>query len=402
MRKHLRASDLRGLAQLATQATTGVAQIVEGVHRSVLSTAGLVSAQAEGTRGITGLVYRSIGAVTRRVGKGVDAALLALQPLLESALDTAPETAQREAVLAALNGVMGDRLAAHGSPFATRMSLRCRGAALDRHTTPFDATRKVVVLVHGLCMNDLQWRAMHRGERFDHGTNLAALGYTPLYLRYNTGMHISQNGRELAAQLEAVTTQWPVPIERLSVVAHSMGGLVMRAACHYGRESGMHWPERLKHLVFLGTPHHGAPLERAGNAVDVVLGSTRWSAPFAKLAQLRSAGITDLRYGHVLDQDWQGRDRFRRHPDRRARVPLPPGVATYTVAATTAAKRSVLADRLIGDGLVPLHSALGRHDDASRTLSFAPDAQWIAYRTNHMELLSRPEVGERLAEWLRR
>ena len=135
MRKHLRASDLRGLAQLATQATTGVAQIVEGVHRSVLSTAGLVSAQAEGTRGITGLVYRSIGAVTRRVGKGVDAALLALQPLLESALDTAPETAQREAVLAALNGVMGDRLAAHGSPFATRMSLRCRGAALDRHYT---------------------------------------------------------------------------------------------------------------------------------------------------------------------------------------------------------------------------------------------------------------------------
>ena len=403
MRKHLRASDLRGLAQLATQATEGVTQIVEGVHRSVLSTLGIAGPQPDRTRGITGLVYRSVHAVTRGVSRGVDAALVALQPLLESALDSSPGTPQREAVLAALNGVMGDRLAADANPLATRMSLQHRGATLvcgESLTLP-DAKGRILLLVHGLCMNDLQWRTTRENQVVDHGDMLAAsLNCSPLQLRYNSGRHISQNGRDLATRLEQLLAQWPVPIEDLIVVAHSMGGLLIRSAHHYGVETGLRWPSKLKSIAFLGTPHHGAPLERAGNGVDLILGSNRWSAPFARLAQLRSAGITDLRYGHVVDEDWQGRDRFRRHPDQRRFVPLPADVACYTVAATTAAKRSVLADKLIGDGLVPLHSALGRHEDASRSLSFAPDAQWIAYRTNHMDLLSHPEVGERLVEWL--
>ena len=404
MRKHLRASDLRGLARLATQATEGVTDIVEGVHRSVLGTLGIAGPQPARTRGMTGLVYRSIHAVTRGVGRGIDAALVALQPLLESAQDSAPGTPQREAVLAALNGVMGDRLAADDNPLSTRMSLQYRRTTLDwRQSAALpDAKGQVVLLIHGLCMNDLQWRTTHDGHVVDHGDTVAeALGSSPLYLRYNTGRHISDNGRELASQLEQLLSHWPLPIETLTVVAHSMGGLLIRSACHYGRKAGLRWPARLKNIVFLGTPHHGAPLERAGNGIDLLLGSTRWSAPFAKLAQLRSAGITDLRYGHVLDEDWQGRDRFRRHPDRRGIVPLPDDVACFTIAATTASKRSTLADRLVGDGLVPLHSALGRHDDARRSLRFAPDAEWIAFRTNHMALLSRPEVGERIVRWLR-
>jgi hypothetical protein len=156
----------------------------------------------------------------------------------------------------------------------------------------------------------------------------------------------------------------------------------------------------LKNIVFLGTPHHGAPLERAGNWVDVILGSTPYSRPFGKLAQLRSAGITDLRYGHLLDVDWQGHERFRRQPDKRQPLPLPEGVACYAIAATTAAKRGALADRLIGDGLVPLHSGLGQHDDPQRTLTFNKSSQWIAYRTNHMALLDSPAVTHQLLEWL--
>ena len=162
----------------------------------------------------------------------------------------------------------------------------------------------------------------------------------------------------------------------------------------------MRWPTHLKNIVFLGTPHHGAPLERAGNWVDVILASTPYSAPFAKLGQLRSAGITDLRYGHVLDLDWQGHDRFRRQPDRRRLVPLPEDVACFAVAATMASQRSALAERLLGDGLVPLHSALGQHDDPQRTLVFAKTSQWIAYRTSHMALLSSPEVSRQMVAWL--
>ena len=325
------------------------------------------------TRGITGLVYRSVHDVTLLVGKGVDTVLAWLQPLLESA-DAKPGTPAREALLAALNGVMGDRLVASNNPFATPMTLRYRCEALNWQALPPmpEATGKVLVLIHGLCMNDLQRHAQHKGHEVDHGEALAsALGYTPVYLRYNSGLHTSQNGRELSAQLEQLVTHWPTPIEELTVVAHSMGGLLIRSACHYAKREALRWPGHLENIVFLGTPHHGAPLERAGNWVDVILGSTPYTAPFAKLGQLRSAGITDLRYGHVLDEDWHGHDRFHRGPDNRQVVPLPEGVACHTVAATTAAKRSALANRLVGDGLVPLHSALGQHDDARRNLAFA-------------------------------
>lgn len=402
--KHLRASDIRAIAQLATQATAGVARIAEGVHQSVWNTLGAPGGKAPGqTRGITGLVYQSVHGVTQLVGKGVDTLLARLQPQLESAEKAPPGTPQREALLAALNGVMGDHLAATNNPFAIPMTLRYRGEALNWRALPPlpEVTGKVLLLIHGLCMNDLQWHAQYKGQVVDHGEALASsLGYTPVYLRYNSGLHTSQNGHELSALLEQLVTHWPTPIEELTVVAHSMGGLLTRSAFYYAKQAGLRWPGVLKNIMFLGTPHHGAPLERAGNWVDVILGSTPFTAPFAKLGQLRSAGITDLRYGHVLDADWQGHDRFHRKPDSRQLVPLPEGVACYAVAATMAPKRGALADRLIGDGLVPLHSALGQHDDPQRSLVFAKDSQWIAYRTGHMALLSNPEVTRQLVQWL--
>jgi hypothetical protein len=131
-----------------------------------------------------------------------------------------------------------------------------------------------------------------------------------------------------------------------------------------------------------------------------VLGSTPYSKPFAKLGQLRSAGITDLRYGHTLDADWVGKDRFRRQPDSRQHLPLPDGVACYTIAGTTVGQRSPLAERVVGDGLVPLPSALGQHRQAARSLQFAADAQTIVYRTNHMQLLHSPVVTAQLLQWL--
>ena len=458
--KHLRASDARAVAQLATLATTGVVNIAEGVHQSVWQTLGASGGQAPGqTGGLTGLVYLSLRGVTRLVGKGLDALLLRLQPVFDAADHALPETPQREAVLAALNGVLGDRLAESHSPLTTLMTLRHDGAPLDWQALPsgLNVTRKVLVLIHGLCMNDLQWQtrgktpetasgttpgttpgttlsttlqaAQHPDENaqttgdvlFDHGAVLAsALGYTPVYVRYNTGLHTSQNGAEFSNLLEQLVTHWPAPVEEISVVAHSMGGLVTRSAVHQATQKAtaqfgksgefgktgtsgkavLRWPSLLKNIVFLGTPHHGAPLERAGNWVDVLLGSTRYSKPFARLAQLRSAGITDLRYGHVLDGDWQGHDRFRKKPDSRVHVPLPESVACFTVAATTAAKQGSVTDRLIGDGLVPLHSALGLHDDPQRSLHFAKKSQLIAYRTNHLQLLSSQEVAQQMVAWL--
>ncbi|MDH4418109.1 MAG: alpha/beta hydrolase [Acidovorax sp.] len=402
--RQLRVSDLRGVARLATQATTGISRVTEGVHQSVRGTLGLPGGSQPGrTGGLTGLVYQSIRGVTQLVDAGLQAGLARLEPFFSASTPGTEVLWEREAVIAALSGVMGDRLQQDNNPLCTHMGWYQQGLPLDVRalSAAGTATGKLLVLVHGLCMNDLQWQ--HGGH--DHGTHLArALGYTPVYLRYNTGLHVSTNGAELSALLDSLVASWPVPVTELAVLAHSMGGLVVRSACHHAaaQTAGARgWLPRLRQVVFLGTPHHGAPLERAGSWVDVLLGSTPFSRPFARLAQLRSAGITDLRYGHVLDADWRGRDRFRTRPDQRTPVPLPDGVACYAVAATLAARRNPVAERLVGDGLVPLHSALGIHDDAERGLGFAKDRQVVFYRLGHLALLGDAGVARQLEQWMR-
>ncbi len=398
----LRTADVRGAARLATQATAQVARIVEGVHQSVLGTMGLPGGAESGrTRGLTGLVYRSIHGVTRLVDASVQAALAQLEALGVGAAAQAPDSPERDAFLAALNGVMGDRLQADGNPLALDMQLRQGGQALDLPAlhAAGAVTGKVLVLVHGLCMNDRQWqRAGH-----DHGAHLAqALGYTPVYVFYNTGLHIADNGRTLAGRIDALLADWPVPVQELCVLGHSMGGLVARSACHHAAQAGQAWLAQLRRLVCLGTPHHGAPLERAGQWVQVLLGSTPYSRPFVRLARLRSAGITDLRYGHVCGAEGQpqGHKRAQGCTDTRPPTPLPAGVACYTVAAALASRRSPLAERLVGDGLVPLRSALGQHDEPAHRLGFAADHQHVVWKTGHLDLLCSPAVAEQLEQWL--
>ncbi|MDP2074327.1 triacylglycerol lipase [Hydrogenophaga sp.] len=401
--RHLRPSDLQAAVRLATQATTGVIGIAEGVHQSVRRKMGMsAGTEPDRTGGLTGQIYRGIRGVTAMVGHGLDGALSTLLPLLDDPATHPEPSPGREAVLAALNGVMGDRLLAQNNPLAQRMELRLAGLALPmERPSPLrerlaGASPHLLLMLHGLCMNDTQW--LRNGH--DHGAFLAqALGCTPVYVRYNSGLHTSINGRELAGQLERLVAQWPT-LESITVLGHSMGGLLARAAVFYGRQMGHRWPAQLKHLVFLGTPHHGAPLERAGHGVDVLLSASPFTLPFTQLGMLRSAGITDLRHGHVLDDDWQGRGRFDSPHDHRVPLPLPEGVACFTVAATLAPQRGLMADRLTGDGLVPLRSALGQHDEAARRLVFAKDSQRTVYRTGHLELLSSPVVAQQLVQWL--
>jgi pimeloyl-ACP methyl ester carboxylesterase len=157
---------------------------------------------------------------------------------------------------------------------------------------------KVLVLVHGLCRNDWCWER----DGHNHGAELARdLPYTTAYLHYNTGLHISTNGRAFAQVLEELVSAWPVPLNEVSIRAHSMGGLVARSAHHYATAAGYVWPGKLRKLVFLGTPHHGVPLERAGHWFELLLERTPFTAPFALLGRVSSAGITDLRHGSVLE-----------------------------------------------------------------------------------------------------
>ena len=395
----IRNTDLRGAARLATDATAGLTDLVEAMHERIARLPGWPAPKDAGrTSGITGLVYKTIRGVTRVVGGSLEALLGLLAPALDKD-DPIPE---REAILAALNGVLGDYLVASANPLAMPMVLRRNGHTLQIEPAALaaslpDASGQVLVLIHGLCMNDLQWAR----NGHDHGAALARdLGFTPVYLRYNSGLHVSINGHALANQLERLIDQWPQPVERLVLLCHSMGGLLARSAVHYATQAGHRWPSRLGDMVFLGTPHHGAPLERAGNWVDILLGATPYAAPFARLGKVRSAAITDLRHGNLLDEDWVGRDRFVRGADRRQPLPLPTGVRCYAVAASTGQQTGDLKDRLLGDGLVPLDSALGRHRDPRRCLAFTEERQWVGYGLNHLDLLCHAEVYAQLRRWL--
>ena len=374
-------SDLRGAVRLAVDATVGVTDVVEKMHHTIqLGHLPLGASRADNTSGLTGFVYRSIRGTTRLVGKGLDAGMAPVTELLPEETTTTT----RDAFVSAINGLYGDHLVETDNPLAVDMELRVEEQSVDPERSPVAATGKVLLFVHGLCLNDEHWIR----DGHNHGLVLATdLGYTPLYLRYNTGLPIAENGRALAEMLESALRDWPQQPSELVIVGHSMGGLVARSACHHGSLAGHDWLQHLNKLVSMGTPHHGAPLERGGNWLEYAMDFSPYAAPFTRISTKRSAGITDLRHGSITDtmQDF---------------VPLPEAVECYAMAATLGKKRTQMGAKLIGDGLVPLDSALGRHKDSSRTLLFPQDHQWIGFEVGHLKLLGDAGVYAQLRNWL--
>lgn len=390
--------DLRAAASLVIVGGAAVTDVVEAMHSTIA--AGPVRRRPWPAGPIRTLVYRSIRDITQVVGTGID---LALTPAERLVADSVPGV-RRAAVVAALNGVVGDHLAETGNPLAIEMRFCRDGEPLDLdpaalHAAIPNATGKLLVLVHGLCTNDRFW--LRNGH--DYGEALARdLGYTPVYLYYNTGMHISVNGREFSDMMEHLVRAWPVPVDEITVIGHSMGALVARSACHYAEQSAEQsadraWRSKLTRLICLGAPHHGAPLERGGNWVQVLAGISRYTAPLAGMGKLRSAGITDLRYGAVVDTHWSRRDRFEHAPDDREPVDLPAGVACYAVAATLSPEGK---RRPRGDGLVPVASALGHHPNSRVALAFPSANQHVVTETGHLDLVGSAEVYEVLRDWL--
>jgi pimeloyl-ACP methyl ester carboxylesterase len=378
-------SDLRGAARLAFDATLGITTLVERMHHTIqLVHPPLGASRAESTRGLTGLIYQAIRGTTRVIGKGLDAGLTPVAAFLPEG----ETTAGRNAWVSAVNGVYGDHLERTANPLAIEMGFLHEGTFVDPER-PVDAvphaSGRVLLAIHGLCLNDQHWT---RDGHHRIAAAAEATGHTIVHLRYNSGRSISDNGRSLAESLETLLAHWPVPVAQLAIVGHSMGGLVARSAIHHGTAAGYSWRRLLRKFFALGTPHHGAPLERGGNRLDYVMELSPYVAPFTRLGKARSAGITDLRYGSItgVEQEF---------------VPLPDDVECYALAATLGKRRGLLAEKLVGDGLVPLDSALGRHPDARRTLAIPKSRQWVGYEMGHLELLGRPEVYSQLEHWLR-
>lgn len=395
---------VRGASRLVFDGVGGLTTLVERMHETIARRPLPFSAAPEAvTRGhgpIAAGVYQSIRTVNGWARDGLD---FALELLLRNIDDPSePPSPRQEAAVSVLNGVYGDHLDATENPLAIPMAFRVEGQRLELvpqglATALPNATPDVLVMLHGLCLSD-RWQTQG-------GQSLGKLlrqerGFTSLTLRYNTGRHISTNGRELAAKLEVLLASWPVEVASLTLVGHSMGGLVARSAGAYGTETGHAWPAKLRRLVCLGSPHHGAALEKGGNLLDAALRLSPYTDPIGLLSRIRSAGIKDLRHGNLRDEDWQGRDPDALAGDPRQPVPLLLDVETYFAAATLAREDSDPRLDLVGDGLVRTPSALGQHADESRRLPVPSERRHIFYAHGHLELIDSPIVHRKVLDWL--
>jgi pimeloyl-ACP methyl ester carboxylesterase len=394
---------LRGSTRLIFDCVAGISGTVEQMHETIARRPLPFASRPEQPTQAHGLiarsVYLSIRGINGALSKGVD---YLMSHADEGYGDGGPGP-EEVRWMTALNGVCGDYLESTGNPLALPMTLMTAEKQINLINGSLAevpaASPDLLVMVHGLGCSEQNWS---RQGNPDLGARLQeAFGYTPLYLRYNTGLHISTNGKELSGLLQRLYESWPVPVESLTLVGHSMGGLVIRSACWYADHHGDSWLKNLRRVLFLGTPHHGAPLEKAGHMVDVAMRSIQYVEPLA-FGRHRSAGIKDLRHGNLLDEDWQGRDEDQLSTDSRQPVPLLPGVDYFFAAAIVGDDEASLKSRIMGDLLVRLGSATGAHPDEQRQLQVKNGNSRIFAEKHHFDLLDDSRVHDQVITWFRK
>ena len=365
-------ASLRGALHAGVAGTVAVSTLAEAIHMAVLQTPTLSVA-----RGLTRAAYAGVRGVAGVVGQGGDRLLEGVGRALSPSSEPQPPALPLPlGVQAALNGVAGDRLARMGHVSALPMKLVPHRRSPKRAVVGASGD---VLFVHGLCMHDGHWQSTS-GDAVDFGVRLReSCGLAPIYLRYNSGLPISENGRRVAlllARRDRALRQAPGP---LHVVAHSLGGLVFRSAVAWAIERGLAWPHRLQNVVFLGTPHGGAPLERAGRILDSVLEASRFSAPWAAVGRLRSMAIRQLGDAEV--------------------APWPVGldaVRLQAIAGCLTRRGPRALHEHWGDGLVPVRSALASAIPAE---VLPVHGREVLEGLGHLDLISHPEVALRLVRF---
>jgi pimeloyl-ACP methyl ester carboxylesterase len=408
-----------GGTQALQDAVVGISLVVEGMHKAMLNTVSSFAPVPTPVPVIIDFIYQAIRGVAASVGAGSEHLYRLIQDVAPAAVDTdTPLAPWQLHCISACSAAFGDFYADEQRAWSLPMSF-CRDGAplalspevLSRRIV--NPSPRVVIFLHGLGMNDLLWQDKEDrsfGRRLEDDEHC-----TCVWLRYNTGKHIHQNGEELTRQLEEFVTVYPVAIESLTLVGHSMGGLLARSACHYGKVNQHAWLGVLRGVACLGSPHQGALLENLGNWVSYLLTLSAHSAPLALISKRRSAGIKDLRHGSLRHEDWETRDpdgveRFSPHP-----VEWVAGVK-YLLLASRLQDQNVGAvlDKLgldhLGDGLVSVRSALySRADEAfaangeacPRQNNISQVTRVVVDGCGHVKLPTAPEVYQNLLAWYR-
>jgi PGAP1-like protein len=399
-------AEIRAVGRLGGRAFAGLVGRIEQVHQAI---AGRAFGPAGPAGGPARVIHDSVARGTYLAVRGAGVAAGAVGGQAGYLLGAGGGPAGREPAgnlaLAVLNAVAGDRLDAGLAPLEIRMAVRAggrdAGLTAEQIAAAFpDATSRLAVFVHGLAETEDSWRR-HADQSVPYGHRLRAeFGYTPVYLRYNTGRHVSDNGHDLADLMADLTAAWPSPVDEILLAGHSMGGLVIRSACHYGRGAGAPWVGRVRHVFYLGSPHLGAPLARAAGLAGWVLGRVPETRPFAALAA-GPAGVRDLRHGYVLDDDWNGCDQDRCLRDHRGDTPLLAEANHYAISAVVTADPGSPLGAVVGDLLVQPASAHGRRG-ARQHIPFPVETGHGLGGMHHFDLLNHPDVWAAMHGLLRR
>jgi pimeloyl-ACP methyl ester carboxylesterase len=394
--------EARELVRLAFEEMAGAFDGLHSIHGSIAERAfrrtGLGGAPAHWMHDrIAGVVYGGLKGSVLAAGRVADVGL-ARRPRVVS------NTPRGAAVVAAINGLIGDTLERRQSSLHQPMALRVDGEPVGTSRAELaaaypQATERIAVFLHGLMETEFSWRWGARASGESYGSLLEReLGVTPVYVRYNSGRRISENGRSLAELLEQVVAGWPLPVTAVALIGHSMGGLVARSGAYQADLDRKVWPTLVRQIVSLGTPHVGAPLEQAVHYASAGLDLLPETRPFSRLLRRRSGGIRDLRQGSLVDDDWRDRDPDALRAAAIAEVPLLDGATHCFVTATITRSPRHPLGRLIGDYLVLQPSGSGR----SRTRRIAFDEEYGHHvgGAHHFALLNHPAVYDKLRVWL--
>ena len=407
----MRRTDVEAMGEVAGEALAATGNFVKTMHEGIAGRPfGILGPFAKPVRvvhdGVSSRIYGGVATGLRRASQR-GAETIARRAGDEGASFAA--TPAGALALGALNGMYGNHLVDRRNALAVGMDVRRHGRNIDVDrpglTAAFpDATSRIAVFVHGLFGDDECWRMFPlrgREGRRTYGERLQdELSITPVHVRYNTGLRISENGRALARLLDDLLAAWPVPVEDVVLIGHSMGGLVVRSACHYGGEESRRWTDSVRHVFCLGSPHLGADLEKGVNVLGWAAAKLPETRAFAKVLNARSVGIKDLRYGSCVEADWcecEDPDEFLR--DRCTEVPFLPDASYYFIGANLI--EGPLGS-LLGDLLVRTPSASGRGNGKGRRIAFEVDNGKEFTGMHHMHLLNHPAVYDQLHTWITR
>lgn len=403
----------RGALDLTHRAFDQLSSRVHEWHRAisdipfrVLAEVPAVSHGAAPTRllhdGITDGVYTAVRlSGTAILGGATQVLKVAERSALAAQVPAQARSVTGAKLVAAISGLVGDDMASRRNPLTPQLGFyldnrRLRLTADALAAAYPQAGPRLAIFIHGLCCTEHAW-AMFRGEQpadqHDYPARMAQLGYTPVFLRYNTGLHISQNGRGLSRALEKLVGAWPAPVKEIVLVGHSMGGLVARAAAHSGAAQRATWPGFVSRVFCIGAPHLGAPLEQVVNTGVEKMERYALTRPLARILKIRSAGIKDLRQGATHDADWRRRDLDALGDAPRADIARIAQARYHFIGSTLSGSPEDRLSQTLGDGLVNVASATAHQlaDADSATLT----------RVGHVRLINHPQVWQWMETLLR-